>query len=61
MELPDFRECVAAVKFGLSWAEAVNMDPLDRRAFLYSAAIMDGAKVDWTTGDISFPQLKDNR
>lgn len=56
MELPDFRECVSAVKHGLSWSEATAMHPLERRAFLYYAATLDGGKVDWDTGAVTFPK-----
>ena len=58
MELPEFRECVAAVKHGMSWADAVELHPLERRAFIYCAAEMDGGKINWDTGEVKFDQPK---
>lgn len=60
VELPDFRECVVAVKHGLSWAEATAMHPIERRAFLYYAAMLDGGTVNWTTGEVKFPKVGGN-
>jgi hypothetical protein len=34
------------------------MNPVERRAFIYCAASMDGAKIIWETGEIKFEQPK---
>jgi hypothetical protein len=32
------------------------MDEIERKAFLYAKYELDGAKVDWVTGKISWPK-----
>lgn len=32
------------------------MDPVERKAFLYSRAQFNGGTVDWKTGAITFPR-----
>ncbi len=48
----DFVDIVAVVKNGVSWAEANAMHPLERRAFLYVIAKLNGGVISWETGEV---------
>lgn len=45
-------DMVAVVVAGATWDDAVRMHPLERRAFLYAVATINGNKVNWETGGI---------
>lgn len=53
VEDSDFFELVAVVKNGVSWESAQSMHPLERRAFLYAVAQMNGGEVNWSTGEVN--------
>jgi hypothetical protein len=41
---------------GLPWGEVQGMGSFTRKAFLYAAAVQNGAIVDWTTGRVRKPK-----
>ncbi len=45
-------DTVAVARLGQPWSEAKAMDPVERRAFLYAAAILNGHDVNWQTGRV---------
>jgi len=54
-EDPAFIECVVVTKHGLDWEQAWQMDPLERSAYYYVVAQMEGGRVDWETGKVKEP------
>jgi len=49
----DHYEIVFLVRNGLDYQEALNMHPMERRAWFYQLAMMDGNEVNWETGRVS--------
>lgn len=55
-EDPDFRETVAVAKILHSWDQACAMGPVVRKAFLFAHHEQEGAKINWRTGEVSYPK-----
>lgn len=55
MEDPEFQEVFLCVKSGLSKKEALEFDPIERRAWAWLEARSHGCKIDYETGAIIPP------
>lgn len=44
-----------AIDFNQPWSEVKAMTPIERKSFIYGAAVHRGCGVDWETGKIHPP------
>lgn len=49
-------DTVAVARAGQPWSEAKAMDPIERRAFLYCVARLNGLEINWATGRVLKPK-----
>lgn len=45
-------------RHGLTFQEACNMNPVERRAWYFTIARQEGFEIDWQTGKVSLPESK---
>ncbi|MBY0548720.1 MAG: hypothetical protein K2W95_15730 [Candidatus Obscuribacterales bacterium] len=52
-------EVALCIKNGIDIDRARSMSAIERRAFFYTFAVMDGNEIDWVTGAIKSPESQE--